>query len=352
MQGLVRQLHFVEAMPNDGTIHPDIHTLAYAGEDAETVAERRQTPDGSSRIVGHWETAIVKRPFHISSSVPLTVEGRRRISDPTAVFHSAGIAEGGLLIPSEDHSKAVFVCADDSDRIIMEFGDQYSNLYAAPIWRDSNVDPDGVRRTMMKADRIVRVAGAAMPLFFTPHLHQWYSHFLIQCLPRVRIARAADPDITIIVPDQMRAKQLQMLAELGFDDSRIVRVPPGAIVQARRMYIPRAWQLVFTPYTTAVYQELSARFGDLSIATPRRILISRESRKTWRNLLNFEAVRRLLVEDYGFEILAAERLSLAEEIATFANAEIVVGAEGRRHVRCRLCTTGAPSTSRCATKIM
>ena len=326
-QQLTRQLHFVEAMPNDGTIHPEVHTLAYASDGAVTV-EKRQTPEGTSRIVGHWERASVKRPFHISSSAPLTEEGRRRISDPTEVFHSAGIVEGGTLIASQDSAKAVFVCADDKDRIIMEFGDQYSNLWAAPIWRESVVGDDGVRRTQMRADRIVRVEGAAMPLFFTPTLHQWYSHFLIQCLPRVRIARAAGANVSIIVPEQMRAKQFEMLAALGFDESRVVRVPPGAIVQASRLYMPRAWQLVFTPYTTEIYRELATKFGNMPIATPKRILISRESRKTWRNLLNFETIRRLLVEDYGFVVLAAERLTLAEEIATFANAEIVVGAEG------------------------
>ncbi|KAJ8137361.1 hypothetical protein OY671_009426 [Metschnikowia pulcherrima] len=36
----------------------------------------------------------------------------------------------------------------------------------------------------------------------------------------------------------------------------------------------------------------------------------------------------MLVEDFGFEVISPEKSSSSEEIAAYANAEVVVGAEG------------------------
>lgn len=287
-----------------------------------------QSPAGELAEIGSWEAAPVRRPFLLSSSAPLPEEARERVSDATEVFHSLVILNRGILVPSQDASHAIYLHATGNAEIVMDYGDEGRNAVSTPIYRDSIITETGERIGYITTGSLIRVAGAAMPLMFTPLLHKWYSHFIIQCLPRVRIAREMGRAVKLLLPSDMRQKQLEMLATLGFGDDDIVRMPPGSIVQADELIVPRAWRLAFTPYSAAIYDEIAISLDTRSIDTPRRVLISRESRKTWRNMLNYEAVKSLLTTDYGFEVVSPEKLTLQEEVATYANAEIVVGAEG------------------------
>jgi hypothetical protein len=324
--GVQRNCSFVEATPKDGCIHPGAEIVDYFNGRADRIEYRNST--AGQEAIGRWEPAGIRYPFLLSSSAPLPAEARERISDNTEVFHSLAILEKGILIPSQDPGHAIYVHATGNAEIIMDYGDEGRNVVSSPIYRDSTIDPDGVRHGTLKADRVIRVRGAAMPLMFTPLLHKWHSHFMIQCLPRVRIARDLGRDVTILLPHDMRAKQLEMLATLGIGEDRIVKMPQGALVQADELIVPRAWRLAFTEYSMAIYQEIADSFATQHLVTPKRVLISRESRKSWRNMLNYESVRSMLVNEYGFEVVAAETLTLEEEVATYANAEIVVGAEG------------------------
>ncbi len=324
--GVQRRCSFVEATPKAGDIHAGATIVDYFNGRTDRI-EYRASADGQESI-GRWEPIEIRRPFLLSSSAPLPAEARERISDNTEVFHTLAILEKGILIPSQDPGHAIYVHATGNAEILMDYGDEGRNVVSSPIYRNSVVEADDIRYGVLKADRVVRVRGAAMPLMFTPLLHKWHSHFMIQCLPRVRIARDLGRDVTILLPHDMRAKQLEMLAVLGFGADRIIQMPPGAMVQADELIVPRAWRLAFTEYSMAIYQEIADSFDTRHLPTPKRVLISRESRKSWRNMLNYESVRSMLVTEYGFEVVAAEKLTLEEEVATYANAEIVVGAEG------------------------
>ena len=271
----------------------------------------------------------IRRPFLLSASAPLPEEARERISDPMEIFHSLAILDRGILMPSQNEDLATYFHATGNADVVINYGDENGNIVRAPIYHNSWLDAvTGERIGDLETDRVLRVPGAAMPLMFTPLLHQWHSHFIIQCLPRVRIARDLQRDVTLLVPMDLRVKQFEMLTVLGFGGDRIVRMPPNCFVQADELIVPRAWRLGFTTYSAAIYDEIAAHFAKSAVETSRRILISRESRKTWRNMLNYEAIKTMLVSDYGFEVVTPHLLTLEEEVATYANAEIVVGAEG------------------------
>lgn len=274
---------------------------------------------------GVWEKAPVRRPFLLSSSAPLPMEARERVSDELEVFHSVLAIRDGILIPSQDSSHATFLYATGDGKVISDYG---SDPAGTPLYEAAQVGGDGIRRGYIRSSKLRRVRGAVMPLMFTPLLHKWHSHFMIQCLPRTRIVRDLAEEVSILLPYDLRRKQLEMLELLGFGNERIVKMEPGELIQAETLYYPWPWRLAFTEYSAAVYDEIASKVEVSHISTPKRILISRESRKSWRNLINYDAVRQMLVEDYGFEVVAPEKLTLAEEIATYANAEIVVGAEG------------------------
>lgn len=325
--GVRRMCSFVEAAPKSAPLLPSVKIVDYFGGRFDRI-EYRQDDTGEKQAIGRWEPAEIRRPWLLSSSAPLPEEARSRISDDTEIFHSLVRLKDGLLIPSDGPGHSIYVHATGEGEVITDYGDEMRRILETPIFRDLEVGLDGVNRAQLKAGRILRVTGAAMPLAFTPTLHKWHSHFMIQCLPRVRIARDLETEIKFLVPADLRSKQFEMLAALGYTEDRIVRIPAGAIIQADELFVPRAWRLAFTSYTADVYRELGETYLGKGRSGPRRLLISRESRKSWRNMLNYETIKSLLVEDYGFEVVAPERLSLADEIALYAGADIVVGAEG------------------------
>lgn len=302
--------------------HPrnDVDFISYASGFAEGLVDSANGKDK-----GIWEKSSVRRPFLLSSSAPLPAEAQERIAENFDVLHSMLAIDNGYLIQSADSSHAQFMHAASDGAI---YHDYLDNPNVTPLYQNSIADVDGVRRTTLTPERILHVDGPAMPLMFTPTLHSWHSHFMIQCLPRVRIAHDLGEDITFLVPHDLRRKQLEMLELLGIGRDRLAFMRRDDVVQADRLYVPCPWRLVFTKYSLGVYDVIASKLSTQSIATPKRVLISRESRKSWRNMINYEAVRDRLVNDYGFEVIAPERMTLAEEVATFANAEIIVGAEG------------------------
>lgn len=327
--GVTRGCSFIEAAPKGAQIHPGVEIFSYLDPEAPlSWTEYRDVPEYDRLEIGRWERAPRRTPFIVKSSAPIPEEGRERISDNTEIFHTAAVLENGILIGSQDHAHSTYLHATGNGEILLDYGDEGRNSTSSPIFQNGVVDEDGVRKGVLSANRVIRVRGAAMPLMFTPMLHKWHSHFMIQCLPRVNIARAYAEDVKILVPHDLRAKQLEMLQVLGFGPDRLVTMPPNCLVQADKLIVPRAWRLAFTASTLRIYEEIADKLDFKSIESPKRILISRESRKSWRNMLNYESLQSLLVKDYGFEVVAPERLSLTEEVATYANAEIVIGAEG------------------------
>lgn len=302
--------------------HPreDVEFVSYASGFAEG-----QESIEANKVVGLWEKTSPRSPFLLSSSAPLPQEARDRISEPSDIYHSLLSIDHGILIPSIDPTHSQFMHCTTDGQVYHDYMDDPSNT---PFYREAEDGPKGLRHGCLKSNSLIRVKGTAMPLMFTPTLHTWHSHFMIQCLPRVRIARDLGEEITFLVPHDLRKKQLEMLNLLGVGEERIAFMRRNDFVQADRLYIPCPWRLVFTDYTASIYDDIAANVAYNGPPTPKRILISRESRKSWRNMINYEPIRQMLTEEYGFEVVAPERMTLAEEVATYANADIVVGAEG------------------------
>ncbi|MCF8467934.1 MAG: glycosyltransferase family 61 protein [Sneathiella sp.] len=300
------------------------------GEDVDLISYASGFAKGHESVeegkaVGLWEDTAVCKPFFLTSSAPLPAEAQERISQQFNVYHSIAAYDGGMLIQSMDSSHSQFMYGTADGRIFDDYSDPPANT---PLYMQAEMGTDGVRRGLIASNSVLRVKGTAMPLMFTPTLHTWHSHFMIQCLPRVRIARDREESITFLVPHDLRKKQLEMMKVLGVRDENIAFIQQHDIVKADKLYVPCPWRLVFTPYSASIYDNIALNVGNWEGSTPKRILISRESRKSWRNMINYEIVRDLLVEEFGFVVVAPEKMTLSEEVATYANADIVVGAEG------------------------
>lgn len=269
------------------------------------------------------EWVKIKRPVAIRSGSPLPEEARRRISDDQLFPHVAAVLRGGTLVPWRTFNCNTFVYVTQNGDLISDVGEE--NAYFAPEIRDKVNDE---ANCALPIDRVINVKGAAMPLTFTPGLHGFFSHFLLQCFPRVKILRDMKIDAKIIIDHNTRPKQLEMLRRVGIGPDQIVLRPEGVSVRADEMIVPRLWPLVFSPYTLDIYEELAGTVAPRTMPTGRRILISREARSTWRSMLTYPAVAQMLKERYGFEEVRPEHLSLDEEIHLYRDARMVIGAEG------------------------
>jgi hypothetical protein len=300
-------------------------TLIDKAPDKIGVVEYFEAADGSK-----FETIQPKQPFAVLSSSPLPLEVRHRLCDRQYMHHTAAILAHGILIPhrNDDRSAMTFLSATGDWDIADDFGDLQENHRNTTIYRDGVIQPDGTCRSAIESKVEIQIDGPAMPLFFTPDLHLWHSHFMIQCLPKLKILRDLGIDAKIIVPFDLRRKQREMLKIVGYAEDRLVFVPRNAIVKTGKLVVTRPWPLVFTEYTIGIYDEIMHSLGCSSVAPTRRILISREERTAWRNFLTYPAIRQFLVEDYGFEVIRPEKLTLQDEVAIFRNARMLVGAEG------------------------
>lgn len=273
------------------------------------------------------ELVKIKPPVAMRSNVPLPEEARARVSDDQLFPHSVTLIRGGTLVPSQGDFHSTFLHLSGDGELIDDVGEA-SNIPNTPAYEQGVVDEAGVRHAEIKLGEVMRVAGAAMPLTFTPGLHTFFSHFLLQCFPRVLVLRDLGSDARVIVDQETRPKQLEMLRLVGIDEDRLVRRPPGVSVQCDELIVPRPWPLVFSPYTLQIYDELAAIVGDDRSRPDKRYMISREYRSTWRTMLTYPGLAQLLSERYGFEEIRPEKLSLHEEIRLYRNAELLLGAEG------------------------
>jgi hypothetical protein len=310
LPGIDRHIEIASARPRITANEPGYVNLSYF-----------QAGDG-----GAVEKVKIKRPVALVSTAPLPEEARRHISKDQLFPHVAFSFRNGAIAASTDPYHATYLHFDGEGRLLDDVG-EFSNLVNAPLYSESVMDSFGVRRAHLKAKRQIHVAGAAMPLAFTPTMHLFHSHFLLQCLPRVLILRDLAIDATVLVAPDLRRKQRQMLNMAGIPDHRILPIPEDTLVSADQLIVPQPWPLVFSPYTLKVYEELSRNVTPDADRT-RRLLISREQRTSWRNLHTYQAVQDMLVARYGFEVIRPEHLSVEEEIRTYKSADIVIGAEG------------------------
>lgn len=275
------------------------------------------------------EDAPVKDPFAIFTTAPMSEELQNNLVKQSALRHTLANIRNGYIVPIEEHSCHTYLHLTERGEVVMDYGNDLAATYLTQLWQDSKIDSSGSRHSNLSLENVIQISGAAMPLTFTPTVHQWFSHFMIQCFPRISILDKIEKrDIKILVPAGLRRKQLEMLKSSGLSDSQIIIMPHLCTCQVEELIVPQAWSLVFTPFTISIYEKLIETLNIKTVKPYRRVLISREARKTWRNMLNFEAVKDLLVEKHGFELVKPEMLSLREEIEIFRNAQIIVGAEG------------------------
>ncbi|CAL1693003.1 hypothetical protein MMB232_03186 [Brevundimonas subvibrioides] len=291
-------------------------------------------------VVREHDRVNLREPTVISSSAPLPEEQAIKISDPLDIRHVVLKTAGGRVIRELDGHRSTYVIVTGKGEIIEDYqepGAFHSSPHFVPV-----IDGEARLSTPHISRPARQVAGTSLLLTFHPLVHTFHSHFLLQCFPRIELMKALGiEDYSILVPHDIKKYQIEMLGIAGIEESRLVRMNPDYDYIAEILVTPILIPAVFTPLYAEVYSTMIAKVGVQEIKPYRRIIISREARTTWRNMLNFDAIAQRLVERHGFELVWPDKLSIEDEIRLFRESEIVVGAEGAGLYNCCFMSAGS-----------
>lgn len=160
-------------------------------------------------------------------------------------------------------------------------------------------------------------------------------HFLCEHLPRLLLARehlGASFPLKTLATVGHAGWQTEYLARLGEDRTRVIEGSRGTVFCGEVRFVPNLSMRGRTDlYEPGVYREIARRFkhGLARRRSGRALFVTRRDAPS-RRLLNEEQVFLAFKQAYpDLELVALSGMSLADQVALFAQAKLVVGAHSQ-----------------------
>lgn len=163
-----------------------------------------------------------------------------------------------------------------------------------------------------------------------------FSHWLLDALPRLALLDEFPPDTKIIVPARLAEYQQESLRMLGLLDRVRYTTETHLVVENYYFSAPPSMVVCYSPYAVKYLRDRFLGFAEAAFVGPKRFVIDRF--KT-RGLKNRVEVNRFF-EKLGWAIIDTEKLSFAQEIKLFAEAEAIAGAVGSGFTNAVWCEPG------------
>lgn len=168
-----------------------------------------------------------------------------------------------------------------------------------------------------------------------------YTHWLMDCLPRLDLLDHYE-NYKVIVPAKPTKYQIDLLALLGINENRIIEMNMEQMVVEKLIFAHAAQR---SGIPSAIHlkniRDRLVTSANAEKAYPRRssrIWISRD--KSARKIINEEQLYPIL-QEFGFDVLFCEDLSVVEQIQIFSMADVVAGAHGAGMINHIFCGPGA-----------
>lgn len=162
------------------------------------------------------------------------------------------------------------------------------------------------------------------------HGYDNYGHWLVELLPRLKLALEYLPDNFCVAVGNTEGKLwevvLDTLRGLGVGPERTIRITGMTQVNTLYYVSPVTSHPVYiSPYVPRFLAEIYTT--PMPVAKPRRRLYVSRRDARFRRLINEAELLDLLVP-LGFEVVLPGQMSFKEQVACFAEAEIIVAVMG------------------------
>ena len=164
-----------------------------------------------------------------------------------------------------------------------------------------------------------------------------YTHWLLDALPRLAVLDEFPPDTGIIVPQSLAVWQKESLALMGVLDRCRLTEEENLVVDSYYFSSPTAMLDCYNPYAVNFLRKTFLPKRDTGFRGPRRFVLKRTGK--WRPAMN-EAEMYRLFEQHGWCVVDTEKLSFAQEVALFNDAEAVAGLLGSGMTNVVFCKSG------------
>lgn len=196
--------------------------------------------------------------------------------------------------------------------------------------------------TSIRLPRVFHIPGRVAVL--ATLADHFFSHWLMEMIPRIGLLRAAGFDLAGFDAFYMRSPKTgyerDSLLAAGIPFEKIVDSTAHPHVQADFLVVPSPLREAYVAthiagdYLNELFVPETCEIGD-----PVRLFISRRD-AAHRHLVNEDEVHAAL-RPLGFEPVRPETLALAEQAALFARAEAIVAPHGSAHANYLFCRRGA-----------
>lgn len=178
---------------------------------------------------------------------------------------------------------------------------------------------------------------------FTDSCASNYAHWMTEVLPRLNLFCSIKKyaEVPLVVDDGLHTNLFDSLKIIAGDMREVIMLPKGACLHVEDLYVTSVTGYVpferrnrkleghlhgvFSPKALqALRDRLLQRKSDRS-STARKVVVRRNSKV--RNIVNAKKIEEVLIR-HEFSVIEPELLPLTEQIAIFANADVVIGATG------------------------
>jgi hypothetical protein len=153
-----------------------------------------------------------------------------------------------------------------------------------------------------------------------------YAHWILDALPRLGLlSYLPGSELKIIVSNRLKSWQEESLSILGIDTRNVITLA-DRYLQVEMLHLPSYVGRPGTIHPHACSWLRKSFLGSKEAGdTRRRLYITR--RLARRRVMNESELEPILAR-FGFEVIEAEKLSFAEQVRLFSQAEAIVGAHG------------------------
>jgi hypothetical protein len=164
-----------------------------------------------------------------------------------------------------------------------------------------------------------------------------FTHWILDALPRLAMLPEFPPDTKILVPSKLAGYQKETLALLGLADRVRPAPEPHLILENYFFSSPTAMIDCYNPFGVNFLREKFLPLADKNYSGPKKFLIHRSNKS--RGIINEAEVYEFFRKS-GWEIVDTEKLTFAQEIKLFNDAEAISGVFGSGFTNAVWCRPG------------